>query len=50
MATNDRMALLEELRKYLADKDTDFLREAVTLVVNPLMDSEVSSALNLWLK
>lgn len=43
MATNDRMALLEELRKYLADKDKDFLREAVTVVVNSLMDSEVSS-------
>lgn len=47
MATNDRMVLLEELRKYLvADKDKDFLREVVTVAVNSLMDSEVKALLN----
>ena len=32
VATNDRMALLEELRKYLADKDKDFEIDYSTLI------------------
>ncbi|HHW49341.1 MAG TPA: IS256 family transposase [Clostridiaceae bacterium] len=43
MATNNRMALLEQLGKYVVEKDKDFLKEALTLLINALMDAEVTS-------
>lgn len=43
MATNNRMALLEQLSKYVVEKDKDFLKEALTLLINALMDAEVTS-------
>jgi len=38
VATNNRMALLEQLSKYVVEKDKDFLKEALTLLINVLMD------------
>ena len=38
----DRMALLEMLRKATADGDTDFLREGVRLLAQAVMEAEVS--------
>lgn len=43
MATNNRMSLLEQLSKYVVEKDKDFLKEALTLLINALMDAEVTS-------
>jgi len=43
VATNNRMALLEQLSKYVVEKDKDFLKEALTLLINALMDAEVTS-------
>ena len=43
MATNNRMALLEQLSKCVVEKDKDFLKEALTLLINALMDAEVTS-------
>jgi len=40
VATNNRMALLEQLSKYVVEKDKDFLKEALTLLINALMDAE----------
>jgi len=36
VATNNRMALLEQLSKYVVEKDKDFLKEALTLLINAL--------------
>lgn len=38
----DRMALLEVLRKATADGDTDFLREGVRMLAQAVMEAEVS--------
>jgi putative transposase len=38
----DRMALLEMLRKAIADGDTDFLREGVRVLAQAVMEAEVS--------
>jgi putative transposase len=38
----DRMALLEMLRKATADGDTDFLREGVRVLAQAVMEAEVS--------
>jgi hypothetical protein len=38
----DRMALLEVLRKASADGDTDFLREGVRVLAQAVMEAEVS--------
>ena len=43
MATNNRMTLLEQLSKYVVEKDKDFLKEALTLLINALMDAEVTT-------
>ena len=43
MATKNRMSLLEQLSKYVVEKDKDFLKEALTLLINALMDAEVTS-------
>jgi putative transposase len=43
VATNNRMSLLEQLSKYVLEKDKDFLKEALTLLINALMDAEVTS-------
>jgi putative transposase len=43
VATNNRMSLLEQLSKYVVEKDKDFLKEALTLLINALMDAEVTS-------
>ncbi|HEY8422190.1 MAG TPA: transposase, partial [Thermoclostridium sp.] len=43
MANNNRMALLEQLSKCVVEKDKDFLKEALTLLINALMDAEVTS-------
>ncbi len=43
MATSNRMTLLEQLSKYVVEKDKDFLKEALTLLINALMDAEVTS-------
>ena len=40
MATNNRMAHLEQLSKYVVEKDKDFLKEALTLLINALMDAD----------
>jgi len=37
------MSLLEQLSKYVVEKDKDFLKEALTLLINALMDAEVTS-------
>jgi len=37
------MALLEQLSKYVVEKDKDFLKEALTLLINALMDAEVTT-------
>jgi len=34
---------LEQLSKYVVEKDKDFLKEALTLLINALMDAEVTS-------
>jgi hypothetical protein len=34
VATNNRMSLLEQLSKYVVEKDQDFLKEALTLLTN----------------
>ena len=38
----DRMALLEMLRKATADGDVDFLREGVRVLAQAVMEAEVS--------
>ena len=38
----DRMALLEMLRKATADGDTDFLREGVRVLAQAVMEAEVT--------
>jgi putative transposase len=43
VATKNRMSLLEQLSKYVVEKDKDFLKEALTLLINALMDAEVTS-------
>ena len=43
MVTNNRMTLLEQLSKYVVEKDKDFLKEALTLLINALMDAEVTT-------
>ena len=43
MVTNNRMTLLEQLSKYVVAKDKDFLKEALTLLINALMDAEVTT-------
>ena len=43
MVPNNRMALLEQLSKYVVEKDKDFLKEALTMLINALMDAEVTS-------
>lgn len=43
MATKNRMSLLEQLSKYVVEKDKDFLKEALTLLIKALMDAEVTS-------
>ncbi|SHI42309.1 Transposase, Mutator family [Lutispora thermophila DSM 19022] len=43
MVTNNRMAPLEQLSKYVVERDKDFLKEALTLLINALMDAEVTS-------
>ena len=37
MVPNKRMALLEQLSKYVVEKDKDFLKEALTMLINALM-------------
>jgi len=37
------MTLLEQLSKYVVEKDKDFLKEALTLLINALMDAEVTT-------
>ncbi len=41
MAT-DRMAVLEMVRKAIADGDVDFLREGVRVLAQAVMEAEVS--------
>lgn len=43
MASIDRMSLLEILRKSGSEGDVDFLKEALNVLVNSLMDAEVAS-------
>jgi putative transposase len=43
VATKNRMSLLEQLSKYVVEKDKDFLKEALTLLIKALMDAEVTS-------
>lgn len=44
MATKDIMPLIEEIFKNYADvKDGDFLRETIALILNKLMDAQVSA-------
>ncbi len=43
MATKDIMPLLEEIFKYIGDKDLDFMRETMALILHKLMDAEVSA-------
>jgi putative transposase len=43
MASTDRMTLLELLRKCGVDGDVDFLREALQVLVQSLMEAEVSA-------
>jgi putative transposase len=43
VVTNNRMTLLEQLSKYVVEKDKDFLKEALTLLINALMDAEVTT-------
>jgi len=53
VATNNRMALLEQLSKYVVEKDKDFLKEALTLLINALMDGSspiLSVKSSAWLK
>ena len=44
----ERMDLLELLRKGGMDGDVDFLREALRVVVEGIMDAEVSSRIGAW--
>ena len=37
------MTLLEQPGKYVVEKDKDFLKEALTLLINTLMSAEVTS-------
>jgi hypothetical protein len=43
MASTDTMALLELLRKCSVDGDVDFLKEALQVLVQSLMEAEVSA-------
>lgn len=43
MATKDIMPLLEELFKQAGDKDRDFMKETMALILHKLMDAEVSA-------
>ena len=45
MADSPRMALLDLLRKAVADPDVDFLREALRVVTQELMEAEVEAHL-----
>ena len=39
---DDRMALLETMRKAIADGDADFLREGVKALAEAVMEAEVT--------
>jgi len=43
VATKDIMPSLEELFKYAGDKDRDFMRETLALILQKLMDAEVTA-------
>ena len=40
--TEDRMAVLETVRKAISDGDVDFLREGVRVLAEALMEAEVT--------
>jgi hypothetical protein len=40
VATKNRMSLLEQLSKYVVEKDKDFLKEALTLLINAIITAK----------